>query len=405
MRDFLRERITRPRRTCAPALRTRAKPLNPPIMEIYIHIPFCKRKCAYCDFASYAGVSPERRRDYIGALKKEIRLAGEKFRDRRIDTAYIGGGTPSLLSGEDIADITDSLSAAFPLFSPVEFTIEVNPESTDGDKLKAFRAAGINRVSMGVQSLDDRNLVAAGRLHNAEEALKKLRLAREIFDNVSCDFIIGLPFDTPETVVRELNAASALVKHVSVYELTLEEGTPLALSAARGETVLPSDDCVAELLETAVDALAAKEFRRYEVSNFARTGYESRHNRGYWTREEYVGLGAAAHSFFGERAESARARGIRVSNPRTLAEYVAGVQGAERFDGLLRATTETVEGREAADEEIMLGLRTSRGVDGEALRGRITPSVARFFESAGEGRLRLTRGGLAVMNSVLAEIL
>ena len=373
-------------------------------MEIYIHIPFCKRKCAYCDFASYAGVSPEGRSDYIAALKKEIRLAGEKFRDRRIDTVYIGGGTPSLLSGDETADITDSLAAAFPLFSPEEFTIEVNPESTDGDKLKSYRAAGINRVSMGVQSLDDRNLVAAGRLHNAEEALEKLRLAGEVFDNVSCDFIIGLPFDTPEAVVRELNAA-ALAKHISVYELTLEEGTPLALSAARGETVLPSDDGVAELLETAVDALAAKGLGRYEVSNFARTGYESRHNFGYWTREEYVGLGAAAHSFFGESADSAKARGIRVSNPRSLAEYVAGTAGAESFDSLPRASKERVEGREAEDEEIMLGLRTLRGVDGQILRGRITPAVARFFESAGEGRLRLTRDGLAVMNSVLAEIL
>lgn len=376
-----------------------------PIMEIYIHIPFCKRKCAYCDFASYAGVSPEGRRDYIAALKKEIRLAGEKFRDRRIDTVYIGGGTPSLLSGDETADITDSLAAAFPLFSPEEFTIEVNPESTDGDKLKSYRAAGINRVSMGVQSLDDRNLVAAGRLHNAEEALEKLRLAGEVFDNVSCDFIIGLPFDTPEAVVRELNAAAALVKHISVYELTLEEGTPLALSAARGETVLPSDDGVAELLETAVDALAAKGLGRYEVSNFARTGYESRHNFGYWTREECVGLGAAAHSFFGESADSEKARGIRVSNPRSLAEYVAGTAGAESFDSLPRASKERVEGREAEDEEIMLGLRTLRGVDEQILRGRITPPVARFFESAGEGRLRLTRDGLAVMNSVLAEIL
>ncbi len=374
-------------------------------MEIYIHIPFCKRKCAYCDFASYAGVSPEGRRDYIAALKKEIRLAGEKFRDRRIDTVYIGGGTPSLLSGDETADITDSLAAAFPLFSPEEITIEVNPESTDGDKLKSYRAAGINRVSMGVQSLDDRNLVAAGRLHNAEEALEKLRLAGEVFDNVSCDFIIGLPFDTPEAVVRELNAAAALVKHISVYELTLEEGTPLTLSAARGETVLPSDDGVAELLETAVDALAAKGLGRYEVSNFARTGYESRHNFGYWTREEYVGLGVAAHSFFGESADSAKARGIRVSNPRSLAEYVAGTAGAESFDSLPRASQERVEGREAEDEEIMLGLRTLRGVDGQILRGRITPAVARFFESAGEGRLRLTRDGLAVMNSVLAEIL
>lgn len=374
-------------------------------MEIYVHIPFCKRKCAYCDFASYAGTSPADRSGYLAALGKEIALGGEKFRDRHIDTVYIGGGTPSLLEGNEIGRLTESLAAEFPHFSPEEVTIEVNPESVSAEKLEAYRAAGVNRISMGVQSLDDDNLAAVGRLHGAEEALAKLALAGRYFDNVSCDFIIGLPFDTPEKVKSELEAAAGLVKHVSVYELTLESGTPLALAAERGDVALPSDDETADLLECAVDVLAGNGLERYEVSNFARKGYASRHNFGYWTREEYIGFGAAAHSFFGRSAENAKRWGRRVANARSLSEYVAGVANAGKFDDLPRACSETVTGDEAQKEAIMLGLRTVRGIDGKMLEGRITPEVSPFFESAGEGRLRLTRRGFAVMNSVLAEIL
>lgn len=375
------------------------------VMEIYLHIPFCKRKCAYCDFASYAGVNAATVERYLSALTKEIRLAGEAFSDRCIDTVYIGGGTPSLLDGRRVAALTDELDRAFPLFSPVEITIEVNPESVTADKLADYRAAGINRISAGVQSLDDGNLVAVGRLHDAATALGALSLVGRYFDNLSCDFIIGLPFDTPDSVRRELATAAEMVRHVSVYELTLEEGTPLAVAASRREIALPSDDLTAEFLEIATDVLADKGFGRYEVSNFARKGFESRHNLGYWTREEYAGLGAAAHSFFGESAEGAKRRATRTANFRSLAEYAAGAEGARSFDELPRASRETVEGEEAEKEEIMLGLRTSAGVKKTLLDGRITDNVAPFFEDAGEGRTRLTRRGLAVMNSVLAEIL
>lgn len=374
-------------------------------MEIYVHIPFCKRKCAYCDFASYAGVTSAVRERYLAALAKEITLAGEAFADRRIDTVYIGGGTPSLLDVGETAALLDALDRSFPFFSPVEITTEVNPESVSADKLAAYAAAGINRISMGVQSLDDRNLVAAGRLHDASAALDALSLAGKYFDNLSCDFIIGLPFDTDASVRGELATAAELAKHVSVYELTLEEGTPLSASVARGETVLPSDDLTAEFLEIATDVLAERGLHRYEVSNFARRGYESRHNLGYWTREEYIGLGAAAHSFFGESADTAKAKGTRVASARRLSEYVEGTERAHDFHDLPRMYRETVEGEDAVREEIMLGLRTSAGVGRGLLEGRIAERTAAFFEDAGEGRVRLNRRGLAVMNSVLAEIL
>ena len=257
---------------------------------------------------------------------------------------------------------------------------------------------------MGIQTLSDGCLKAIGRLHTAAEGLEKLALAGKFFPRVSCDIIVGLPTDSVRSVREEVKRVSELAGHVSVYQLTLAEGTRLAADAEAGRISLPSDDETADLAEAAADALEEEGFSRYEVSNFARRGEESLHNLGYWTREEYIGLGASAHSFFGASEKSARRDGTRVSNVSDLAGYAEGVNGAESFFDLPRASRERVTGKAAEDEEIMLGLRTSRGIAAELLSGRDAASVRDFLEYE-RGRVRLTRRGLAVMNSVLTRLL
>ncbi len=374
-------------------------------MELYLHFPFCKKKCAYCDFTSYANCGEALVFSYLTALKREIRFAGERFPEARIDTVYLGGGTPSLMSGKDIESLFRTLSASFPHYAPEEVSVEVNPESASDDVLSAFRDAGVNRVSMGVQSLSDDNLRSVGRVHDAATARAAAARIAKKFDNFSLDIIVGLPYDTPQLVRDEVREVGALAPHVSVYELTLEEGTPLAAAAEEGRVWLPDDDEIAEYMETATDALAECGLDRYEVSNFARRGFECRHNLGYWTREEYLGLGAGAHSLVKTAREGAPlAREIRFASPKDLNAYIGGVNCVESFDDVPRVEMSVLSPADVRTELVMLGLRTREGVDESLLKDRDLSRVESFLEREG-GRVRLTRRGVAVMNSVLAEMI
>ena len=374
-------------------------------MELYLHFPFCKKKCAYCDFTSYANCGEALVFSYLTALKREIRFAGERFPKARIDTVYLGGGTPSLMSGKDIESLFRTLQASFPHYAPEEVSVEVNPESASEDTLSAFRDAGVNRVSMGVQSLLDDNLRSVGRVHDAAAArAAAVRIARK-FDNFSLDIIVGLPYDTPELVREEVREVGALAPHVSVYELTLEEGTPLAAAAEEDRVWLPDDDEIAEYMEIATDALADGGLERYEVSNFARRGFECRHNLGYWTREEYLGLGAGAHSLVKTAREgSPLAAEIRFASPRDLNAYIGGVNCVESFDDVPRVEMSVLSGADIRTESIMLGLRTRDGIAEELVAGRDLSRIESFLVRE-NGRIRLTRRGVAVMNSVLSEII
>ena len=374
-------------------------------MELYLHFPFCKKKCAYCDFTSYANCSEALVFSYLTALKREIRFAGERFPEARIDTVYLGGGTPSLMSAKDIAGVFGTLSASFPYYAPEEVSVEVNPESASDDVLSAFRDAGVNRVSMGVQSLSDDNLRSVGRVHDAATARAAAARIAKKFDNFSLDIIVGLPYDTPQLVRDEVREAGGLAPHVSVYELTLEEGTPLAAAAEEGRVWLPDDDEIADYMETATDALAECGLERYEVSNFARRGFECRHNLGYWTREEYLGLGAGAHSLVKTAREGAPlAAEIRFASPKDLNAYIGGVNCVESFDDVPRVEMSVLSPADVRTELVMLGLRTREGVDESLLKDRDLSRVESFLEREG-GRVRLTRRGVAVMNSVLAEMI
>lgn len=374
-------------------------------MELYIHLPFCKSKCQYCDFNSYALCDGALQFSYIAALEREIRFAGEKYGGARIDSVYIGGGTPSVLDEKRIAGICRTLSQSFDLDSVKEFSIEANPESLTEDKLSAYREAGIDRISIGVQSLDDRNLRSMGRLHDSATALEKLALANKYFSNVSADLIIGLPYDACASVRAEICSVAPYLKHISVYQLTLEDGTPLKKRVQEGRIWLPDDDEVADMQDAAVNVLQQLGFARYEVSNFAREGFHSRHNMGYWTGEEYIGLGAGSHSFVqtsdGVAPLSAP---IRFANPRDLNAYIAGINCVDAFDKIPRVDINVLSKTDILNEQIMLGLRTLRGVPEGLLKGRIPCELEQFFVRR-DGRISLNDRGMEVMNGILVRIL
>ncbi len=374
-------------------------------MEIYIHLPFCKSKCQYCDFNSYAACDGATIYSYLAALCREIKFAGEQYGGARIDTVYIGGGTPSMLEAKHISSICRVLKENFDLSGVEEFSIEANPESVAEDKLLAYREAGIDRISIGVQSLDDRNLRSMGRLHDKDTALEKLALADKYFQNVSSDLIIGLPYDNSQLIKSEIDELSGYVTHMSVYQLTLEEGTPLKKRADEGRVWLPSDDEVADLMDVAIDTLSADGFERYEVSNFAKGGKISKHNMGYWTREEYLGLGAGAHSLV--KTSDGRTplpAEIRFSHPRDLNAYIGGVNCVDAFDKIPRAEMSVLSKTDILNEQIMLGLRTANGVEEELLFGRIPPELDEFFARF-DGRIALNKRGMEVMNGILVRIL
>lgn len=374
-------------------------------MELYIHIPFCKSKCRYCDFNSYANMDESARFSYLTALNGEIKFAADAYKHAKITTVYIGGGTPSLLEANRIVSLCRVLYEHFDLSEVKEFTIECNPESITEEKLKAYRDAGINRISIGVQSLDDANLKSVGRLHDRACAIEKIELARKYFDNVSCDIIVGLPYDTAEIVEKELKTLSGLVEHISVYALTLEEGTPLARRVKEGKILLPSDDEVADYLLTAENVLSKHGFNKYEVSNYSKSGKESLHNCGYWTDEEYLGLGAGAHSYIKTKdGKTPLTAPIRFAHPRDMHAYIAGINCAEAFDRIPRAEMTVLSEKDVWNERVMLGLRMTRGVEEELLKDKIPPEIKSFFRTE-NGRISLTRAGMAVMNSLLVRIM
>ena len=372
-------------------------------MQLYVHIPFCKSKCRYCDFNSYACFDDTTILRYLNALNREIALAGDKYRNAKIDTIYIGGGTPSVLCENDVKSVAETIKNHFDLSALKEWTIECNPESITESKLRVYRDIGINRISIGVQSLDDRNLKVIGRIHSSEVALEKIALANKYFDNVSCDLIIGLPFDDENSVREEVSALAPLVKHISMYELIVEDGTPLKSMVERGEIVLPCDDDTQSLFETAMDEAKKRGLERYEVSNFAGDGLISRHNFGYWTREEYLGLGAGAYSLVKtEDGNKPLDKEKRFANVKDVNQYIKYIENAQKFDDIDRVDVEYLSEKDVKNEKIMLGLRTTRGVESNLLT--IPDNLKNFFEEA-DGFTRLNARGMAVMNSVLTEIL
>lgn len=323
-------------------------------LSIYIHIPFCRRRCGYCSFTSYSG----READipaYASALLKEIRLRAYSGADVR--TIYFGGGTPSLLPAGDIGRILKAIDEYYVLDDHAEITLEANPGTIDLKYLKSIRSAGINRLSLGVQSLDDAELRLLGRIHTSGEIMEAIQLARQAgFGNISLDFIYGIPGRTPERWREMLGEIVNLgARHLSLYALTLEEGTPMHDLVGMGEMPAPDPDSAAGEYEMAEDVLEQAGYRQYEISNWALSGFESRHNLAYWLRTPYLGLGVAAHSFLD---------GKRIANTADLDAYLASLSQGD----LPPQTVEAIGPETALSEAVILGLRLNRGVPADDIR-------------------------------------
>ena len=316
-------------------------------LGIYIHIPFCERRCKYCDFTSSI-FNQDRMKDYVENLLLEIKNNEELLKNYTVDTIFIGGGTPSLLSVDEITSLVNGLNEAINLDENYEFTIETNPNSISEEKLIAYKNLGINRISIGVQSFNDRLLRIIGRLHTGEEAREKIKLAKKYFDNLSLDFIFSLPTETLSDVIDSIDTAKNLgTSHVSLYSLILEEGTKLSALVDR-DIYRVNDQVTDRLIYRKVSEYLEKlGYKQYEISNFAKDGCYSRHNYKYWSMDEYLGLGMAAHSFIKNK---------RFFNASTFNEYFEDVKKNIYHD------EENLSKEDKITEYIIFKLRTNEGI-------------------------------------------
>ncbi|MCQ2387029.1 MAG: radical SAM family heme chaperone HemW [Clostridia bacterium] len=318
---------------------------------IYIHIPFCKSKCTYCDFASFPK-EIGKMESYFACLYREIEGWGKKLTNKVFDTVYIGGGTPSIAPPNYISGVIKQIKKYYTLSDNPEITIEINPGTLNKEKVDAYKKAGINRFSIGLQTGYDEQLKRLNRIHTAKDFLLCTNMLKG--ENISADILIGLHEQTLEQVKKSIDLAIAGgVSHISMYALTPEVGTPIYTDYLNGE--LLSDDETADIYDGAREYLKEKGFDRYEVSNFAKQGYESKHNLNYWKRGEYIGLGVSASSFIDNR---------RFTNTSVIDEYMNAII----FNKVPEVSSETVEGTDAEFEFIMLALRTKYGIDTEVFK-------------------------------------
>jgi oxygen-independent coproporphyrinogen-3 oxidase len=372
---------------------------------VYVHWPFCASKCPYCDFNSHvrAGIDEVRfRRAFLNELEHWAEVAP----GRTVTSVFFGGGTPSLMSADTVGAVLDAVGRHWTTSVDVEITLEANPSSVEAERLRDYRAAGVNRVSLGVQSLDDAELRALGRLHTADEARAAIEIARRTFDRFSFDLIYARPGQTPEAWRRELGQALALAgRHVSLYQLTIEQGTPFAELHARGKLAVPDGDAACVLYELTQDMTECAGLPAYEISNHAVPGEESRHNLTYWRYGEYAGIGPGAHGRIvvdGIR----RATSTERRPERWAATVETGEHGIVEDVPLTRA--------EQADEALLMGLRLAEGIDldrlaaltGLAPSARVAEELVdlRLIERTGPARLRATAAGRMVLNEVVLRL-
>ncbi|MDQ5837112.1 MAG: radical SAM family heme chaperone HemW [Acidobacteriota bacterium] len=371
---------------------------------VYIHIPFCRARCSYCDFATgtYEAALAEK---YVRAVAREVEAFASAAPRAEVDTIYFGGGTPSLLVPSQLSRLLDAVRRRFKISDDAEVTLELNPGAFTREGLRAFRAAGVNRASFGAQTFDDGELKRLGRTHNADDTRRTLAALRESgFTNISFDLIAGLPEQTLEAWERNLSEALALrPEHLSLYLLEVHEATPLAEQIRQGRYRQPDPDTAAEMYRLMSERTRAAGYEQYEISNFCQPGRESRHNLKYWTGAPYFGFGCSAHSFDGA--------GVRWSNERDARRYVELIE--EKGSALV--AREELDARSASAEALFLGLRLlSRGVNLAEHRARYhldvrasyAADLARFDEAGliemDGDVLRLTHAGALLSNEVFA---
>ncbi|KAF0220901.1 MAG: oxygen-independent coproporphyrinogen III [Geobacteraceae bacterium] len=379
-------------------------------ISLYIHFPFCLQKCLYCDFNSVADaqVVPG---EYVAAVVHEMELLAERLPVlSTAPTLYFGGGTPSLMEADLVERVVDTAARLYGLQPDAEITIEANPGTLTRGKLADYRSACVNRLSLGVQSFDDRMLTRLGRIHTSRQALESFAAARNAgFANIGIDLIHSLPGETPAMWQDDLNKAVALeTEHISAYGLSVEEGTPFHALERSGELMLPDEDAALLMFQQTTEFLESAGFEHYEISNFARPGFRSRHNQVYWQRGNYLGFGAGAHSFM-----NSPDFGIRWKNPDSPALYMQAVNRAAPLEEEKSVLTE----REAMAERFFLGLRMLDGVDGglfqrefgitpeEAYPAQLSRLLSDGLVEWRKGCLRLTDRGLIISNQVFMKFL
>ena len=348
---------------------------------LYVHIPFCKKRCLYCDFFSTTLL--ERRKAYVDALLREI--AARKEEAGAIHTIYLGGGTPSTLDAEDIQRILRAIGTE----QATEITMELNPGDATETYLKQIRAAGINRLSIGIQSFQDELLTLIGRRHTAAQALTAVSMAQQAgFDNLSIDLMYALPTQTMEQWKADIETALRLnVQHISSYGLMYEEGTALTRQMESGQLQAIDEDTENAMYDYLCERLQEAGFVHYEVSNFALPGYEAQHNSNYWNGTPYVGIGAGAHSYIGVE---------RSWNPDDLETYIRGD---------FQRTSEILTERDCYNERIMLGLRTAKGVAKQDIRTDISKYVEAGLLHEKEGRIVATKKGIHILNRIIEDLM
>jgi putative oxygen-independent coproporphyrinogen III oxidase len=372
---------------------------------VYVHWPFCAKKCPYCDFNSHVRDRYDDMR-WAHAIGRELAAAAVLQGDDRpeVRSIFFGGGTPSLMSGAAVAHVLDAIAATWAVCPEVEVTLEANPNSVEQGRFRDYRAAGVNRVSIGVQALDDHALKALGRLHGVDEAKAAVRLAAEIFPRVSFDLIYARPNQTLEQWSEELRQALAFgTEHLSLYQLTIEPGTAYASLARRGQLVVPDEESAAAMFEATQDMCEKAGLPAYEISNHARPGAESRHNLTYWQYGDYAGVGPGAHG----RLTSANRR-LATQAERLPEKWLTAVENAGNSFSVTPVSAE-----EAAQEHLLMALRLAEGLDLAAYRARWAVEPARQIIARLERqglidvqnrRLAATAAGRLVLNAVIREL-
>lgn len=369
-------------------------------LGLYIHIPFCRSKCLYCDFCSFPRADAERMETYVTALCRDLASRAADAADYTVDSVYLGGGTPTILPARLLVRILETVLSRYRVAKDAEITAECNPATGGRETFAEMRRVGFNRLSIGLQSAHDVELRALGRLHTFADFEKTFLEARSVgFDNISADVMSGIPHQSPESYLQTLERLCALApEHISAYGLTVEDGTPFGRMGDR--LILPDEDAARQMYFDGIDYLAKHGYAQYEISNFSKTGYESRHNLKYWCCEPYLGFGPAAYSDFG---------GVRFGNSRDMDAYIEGKDVCD--------DVETPSPRDRMNEYVMLGMRLSAGVDATDFERRFgvpfedtfgrrldAYSAGGFVKRTARGRA-FTPAGMYVSNAILSDVL
>ncbi len=379
---------------------------QPSAFGVYIHWPFCLSKCPYCDFNSHVrhgGIDQER---YVAAYLREMATMARRTGKREVTSIFFGGGTPSLMKPQTVAALLDGVARHWNVARDVEVTLEANPTSVEAERFRGFRAAGVNRVSLGVQALDDTSLKELGRLHSADEAMKAVGIARSVFERYSFDLIYARPHQTPAIWAEELKRAIAeAAEHLSLYQLTIEADTPFFALHESGKLVTPDEDTARAFYDTTQEICDAAGLSAYEISNHARAGAECRHNLVYWRGDDYAGIGPGAHGRIVENG-----RRIATATEKRPESWLMRVESLGH--GLV--VDEALTREERADEYLLMGLRLAEGIDPrrfEEIAGRPLDerriAILRAegaVETTKNGHLRVAQAAFPILDAVVADL-